>query len=89
MKSGTSRGMGADTTEAGVATRWPPLPTAHPPIRSLADIEALEREPLESRIFSWNVNDWIRRGWDTSLSGTSPLLGRTGSLSHTLSARNA
>ena len=43
---------------------FPPLPEAHPPIRSLRDIEALERVPLESRIFSWNVNDWIRRGWD-------------------------
>lgn len=43
---------------------WPPLPTSHPPIHSLADIEALEKPPLESHIFSWNVNDWIRRGWD-------------------------
>ena len=43
---------------------WPPLPTSHPPIRNLADIEALEEPPLESHIFSWNVNDWIRRGWD-------------------------
>lgn len=42
---------------------WPPIPTSHPPIRSLADIEALEKPPLESRIGSWNVNDWIRRGW--------------------------
>ncbi len=42
---------------------WPPLPTSHPPIHSLADIEALEKPPLESRIWSWNVNDWIRRGW--------------------------
>ena len=43
---------------------WPPLPTSHPPIRSLADIEELEKTPLESRIWSWNANDWIRRGWD-------------------------
>ncbi len=43
---------------------WPPLPTSHPPIHTLADIEALEQPPLESHIFSWNVNDWIRRGWD-------------------------
>ncbi|MFM9967715.1 MAG: acyl-CoA synthetase [Burkholderiales bacterium] len=42
---------------------WPALPTSHPPIVSLADIEALEKPPLESRIWSWNVNDWIRRGW--------------------------
>lgn len=44
-------------------SHWPPLPTSHPPIHSLADIEALEKPPLESRIWSWNVNDWIRRGW--------------------------
>ena len=36
----------------------------HPPIRTIADIEALERVPLESRLLSWNVNDWIRRGLD-------------------------
>jgi fatty-acyl-CoA synthase len=42
----------------------PLLPDSHPPIRGLRDIEALERVPLESRIFSWNVNDWIRRGWE-------------------------
>src|SRR4051794_7410989 len=36
--------------------------TPHAPLRNLADIEALERVPLESRIFSWNLNDWIRRG---------------------------
>lgn len=42
---------------------FPPLPLSHPPIHSLADIEELEKPPLESRIWSWNVNDWIRRGW--------------------------
>ncbi|OGA29166.1 MAG: hypothetical protein A3I01_16840, partial [Betaproteobacteria bacterium RIFCSPLOWO2_02_FULL_65_24] len=31
---------------------------------NLADIEALERTPLEERIWSWDVNDWIRRGWE-------------------------
>ena len=36
----------------------------HPPIRTIKDIEALEREPLESRLLSWDVNDWIRRGLD-------------------------
>jgi fatty-acyl-CoA synthase len=41
-----------------------PIPMSHPPIRSLRDIETLERVPLESRIWSWNVNDWIRRGWE-------------------------
>ena len=34
----------------------------YPPIRSLADIEAIERTPLEEQIFSWDVNKWIRRG---------------------------
>jgi fatty-acyl-CoA synthase len=32
-------------------------------IRGLADIEALERVPLEARIDSWDVNMWIRRGF--------------------------
>ena len=32
------------------------------PLRTLQDIEALERVPLEQRIFSWNLNDWIARG---------------------------
>jgi fatty-acyl-CoA synthase len=32
------------------------------PIRNLSDIESLERIPLETRIWSWDVNDWIRRG---------------------------
>ena len=41
----------------------PPLPKAHPGIRTLADIAAMEQTPLEERIWSWNVNDWIRRGW--------------------------
>ena len=44
--------MGYDTTEA---TR---------PIRSLADIEAFEREPLETRLLSWDANDWIVHGLD-------------------------
>ncbi len=34
----------------------------HRPLRTLKDVEELERVPLESRIFSWNVNDWMRRG---------------------------
>jgi len=34
----------------------------YPPIRDLADIEAIEKTPLEQQIFSWDVNDWIRRG---------------------------
>ncbi len=32
------------------------------PLRTLQDVEALERIPLEERIFSWNLNDWIARG---------------------------
>ena len=32
------------------------------PLRNLRDVEALERVPLEQRIFSWNVNDWIAAG---------------------------
>ena len=34
----------------------------YPRIRDLADVEAIERVPLEQQIFSWNVNDWVRRG---------------------------
>jgi fatty-acyl-CoA synthase len=34
------------------------------PIRNLKDIEDLERVPLEQRLLSWNVNDWIARGLD-------------------------
>ena len=32
------------------------------PLRTLQDIEELERVPLEQRVFSWNLNDWIARG---------------------------
>jgi fatty-acyl-CoA synthase len=32
------------------------------PLRTLRDIEELERVPLDERIFSWNLNDWIARG---------------------------
>ena len=32
------------------------------PLRTLADVEALERVPLEQRIDSWNLNDWLDRG---------------------------
>ncbi|MPZ56187.1 MAG: acyl-CoA synthetase [Rhizobiales bacterium] len=34
------------------------------PMRDLRDVEALERVPLKDRIFSWNANDWVRRGCD-------------------------
>ena len=32
------------------------------PLRNLRDIEDLERVPLEQRLLSWDVNDWIRAG---------------------------
>jgi fatty-acyl-CoA synthase len=35
---------------------------AYAPLRTLRDVEELERVPLEERIFSWNLNDWIARG---------------------------
>src|SRR5262245_12672314 len=34
------------------------------PLRTIHDIEELERVPLEQRVLSWDVNDWIRRGFD-------------------------
>lgn len=34
------------------------------PLRNLRDIEDLEAVPLEQRLLSWDVNDWIRRGLD-------------------------
>jgi fatty-acyl-CoA synthase len=37
---------------------------AFAPLRSIADVEALERVPLAQRIPSWDANDWIRRGLD-------------------------
>src|SRR5262249_14127996 len=39
-------------------------PTRFAPLRSIADVEALERVPLETRIPSWDANDWIRQGLD-------------------------
>jgi hypothetical protein len=33
------------------------------PLRTLRDVEELERVPLDQRIFSWNLNDWLARGW--------------------------
>ncbi len=34
------------------------------PLRNLRDIEDLERVPLEQRLLSWDVNDWVRAGLD-------------------------
>ena len=36
--------------------------TTFPPVRNLADIEALECVPLHERIDDWNANVWVRRG---------------------------
>ncbi|MFM9971144.1 MAG: acyl-CoA synthetase [Burkholderiales bacterium] len=36
---------------------------SYPVIRTIRDIEALEQIPLEERVWSWDLNDWIRRGW--------------------------
>jgi fatty-acyl-CoA synthase len=38
------------------------MPTSYAPLRTLQDVEALERVPLEERIFSWSLNDWLARG---------------------------
>jgi fatty-acyl-CoA synthase len=38
------------------------MPTSYAPLRTLQDVEALECVPLEERIFSWSLNDWLARG---------------------------
>ncbi len=38
--------------------------TQFQPLRNIHDIEELERVPLEQRLLSWDVNDWIRHGFD-------------------------
>jgi fatty-acyl-CoA synthase len=38
------------------------VPTEFAPLRSITDVEALERVPLAERIPSWDANDWIRAG---------------------------
>src|SRR5262245_21469213 len=45
----------------------PAMPAPHGerydlPVRDLADVATIELMPLEQRIFSWNLNDWIDRG---------------------------
>ncbi len=40
------------------------IPTSHLPLRNLRDVEEFERFPLETYVWSWNVNEWIRRGCD-------------------------
>jgi len=37
-------------------------PSVHAPLRTLADVEALERAPLAARITSWNAMEWLRAG---------------------------
>ena len=38
------------------------MQVTYAPLRTLRDVEELERVPLDERIFSWNLNDWIARG---------------------------
>jgi fatty-acyl-CoA synthase len=38
------------------------MQVTYAPLRTLRDIEELERVPLDERVFSWNLNDWIARG---------------------------
>ena len=42
-----------------------------PPPRTIQEIEAIEQVPLEERIWSWNLNDWIRRGWSIAPDKTA------------------
>ena len=32
------------------------------PLRTLRDVEELERVALAQHVFSWNLNDWIAQG---------------------------
>jgi fatty-acyl-CoA synthase len=41
-----------------------PVPKDFPPLRTISDLEQLERVPLEQRLLSWDANDWIRAGLD-------------------------
>jgi fatty-acyl-CoA synthase len=36
----------------------------HAPMRTLQDVEAMERVPLETRIPWWNLNDWLKHGFE-------------------------
>ena len=40
-----------------------PEEQTYPVIRTIRDIETLETIPLEQRVWSWDLNDWLRRGW--------------------------
>jgi fatty-acyl-CoA synthase len=39
------------------------MPLDYAPLRTLRDVEALERVPLEERVFSWDLNDWLAHGY--------------------------
>jgi fatty-acyl-CoA synthase len=39
-----------------------PMQMSYAPLRTLQDVEELERVPLDQRVFSWDLNDWIARG---------------------------
>ena len=50
---------------------------SYAPLRTLQDVEELERVPLDQRVFSWNLNDWIAprlraRSRQDRASATSP-----------------
>src|SRR5262245_31383152 len=69
---------GGQTIYGRIAGRWKPsrsrcmaagmpgtgmlMPIAYAPLRTLQDVEELERVPLGERVFSWDLNDWIGRG---------------------------
>jgi fatty-acyl-CoA synthase len=38
------------------------MDTVYAPLRTLRDVEELERISLDQQIFSWNLNDWLARG---------------------------
>lgn len=44
---------------------------AFAPLRNIKDVEELERTPLEQRLLSWDVNDWIRHGLDLAPQKTA------------------
>jgi fatty-acyl-CoA synthase len=49
-------------TQITLANFMPASENYDAPMRGLWDVEALEQVPLEARVFSWNLNDWIARG---------------------------
>src|SRR5688572_20695389 len=57
---------GFEKSESQIRTRRDEMSAASQfqPLRNIQDIEELERVPLEQRLLSWDVNDWIRHGCD-------------------------